>query len=122
MIKRLCAVLCGIALTWTCAAFGLFVLTADRCTLRTPKSQVARARVREIEDAVSHYRLARGQCPPTSDDLFKHTDVNPSSLLDPWGTSIPYWCSDDGAEAISAGPDRIFGTADDITATPGSGL
>ena len=122
MIKKLCAVLCGIALTWASAAFGLFLLTADRCTLRASQVQIARWRVREIEDAVSHYWVERGQCPPTSDDLFRHTDVGPSSLIDPWGTSIPYWCSDDGAEALSAGPDRIFGTADDITAEAGSGL
>ena len=36
---------CGVALTWTCAAFGLFVGDMGKCTLSLPGFREARARV-----------------------------------------------------------------------------
>ena len=35
MTARLCAIACGVAVTWACAAFGHFLLTARGCTLRS---------------------------------------------------------------------------------------
>jgi hypothetical protein len=34
--------------------------------------------------------------------------------IDPWGTSIPFSCSGDAIIVKSAGPDRLFGTFDDV--------
>ena len=45
--------------------------------------------------------------------------VGARDFVDPWGTSIVYSCStedpDGDVTVRSAGPDRIFNTADDIT-------
>jgi len=45
--------------------------------------------------------------------------VGPRDFVDPWGTNIVYSCSTEGPETDlevrSAGPDRLFNTADDIT-------
>jgi len=49
--------------------------------------------------------------------LKKHPDdINMLQILDPWGTVLEYRYSpgDSFPVLISAGPDRIFGTADDI--------
>lgn len=49
----------------------------------------------------------------------KPSDQNASgAILDPWGTPIEMKLGQDGVFTIrSAGPDRVFGNADDITAT-----
>jgi hypothetical protein len=48
---------------------------------------------------------------------FKQSDLDAKDeLLDPWGTPIHFSVTADGTvHARSAGPDRTFGTADDIT-------
>ena len=33
--------------------------------------------------------------------------------MDPWGTSVAYWCHGEDVEVRSAGPDKLFNTADD---------
>ena len=113
MIRRFCLVLCGIALTWLCAACGVFLLRGQACSLTTSKHSIARARVRAVAVGVVQYTLEHNECPGTRDDLVK--SLGEWSLVDPWGTSIAYWCSDDAVNVMSAGPDRIFGTGDDLT-------
>lgn len=51
----------------------------------------------------------------TTQNLAVITD--PQHLCDPWGTVIDYICAADDTcpELISAGPDKVFGTADDIS-------
>jgi hypothetical protein len=115
MIRKLCAILCGIALTWTAAAVGLFFLTGRGCSFVESKVHIAFWRVAGAERALADYSLEHQRCPTTRDDLIGGGYIDAPSLVDPWGTSIAYWCSDDAANVISAGPDRTFGTADDIT-------
>lgn len=114
MIRKFCLVLCGIALTWFCAATGLFFLSGFRCTLRTPRLAVARARVLEIEHAATQYSIEFDRCPRGDDDLIAAHLISPVSLTDPWKTVIAFSCSDQDVKVESAGPDGIFGTWDDV--------
>jgi hypothetical protein len=115
MIGKFCGILVGIALTCFCAATGLFFLRGlGGCTLHRPGLSVARQRVQNVEDALSWYAIERRQCAPTSEDLVARGFVDPTSLVDPWGTHIAFRCSNESADATSAGPDRIFGTPDDV--------
>jgi hypothetical protein len=116
MIRKLGAILCGIALTWAAAAVGLFFLTSRGCVgFVESKDHIAFRRVADIERALADYSLEHHRCPTKRDDLIDGGYIDAPSLVDPWGTSIASWCSHDAADVISAGPDRTFGTADDIT-------
>jgi len=55
-----------------------------------------------------------------SDSLFKNKlgdSDNPPEIYDPWGTALDYrYTSDENfPELISAGPDKVFDTADDVS-------
>jgi prepilin-type N-terminal cleavage/methylation domain-containing protein len=55
-----------------------------------------------------------------SDSLFKNKlggSDTPLEIYDPWGTAVDYRYTPDEnfPELISAGPDKVFGTADDIS-------
>ena len=110
---------CGVALTWTCAAFGLFLGDTGNCTLGVPAFREARVRVREVRQAVTTYQIERNRCPTTSDDLIAGGYIDPRRFVDPWRTRIAFSCSEEDAHAISLGPDRAFGTPDDVTDSPG---
>jgi hypothetical protein len=107
--------LCGVALTWTCAAFGLlvsqFVFGSHGCPSRV---RIASLRVREIDTAITQYQIDHRRCPRGSDDLVAGKYVNPLGLVDPWKQPIDFACTDDDTRVASAGPDGIFGTTDDI--------
>ena len=115
---RLLGLLGGLALTWACAAFGTMALIdklfVNRCPAATKNGM---GRVDNIHYAVIQYRISHGRCPTTRDNLINKYDryVNPRSLVDPWGTSVAYWCHGEDVEVRSAGPDKLFNTADDIT-------
>ena len=113
MFGTFCAMVIGLALTWTCAAFGLFIVTVPTCGGRTLR--IAKIRVREIEQGFSQYQLDNGRCPATVDVLVAEKYVHKQGLVDPWGTRFAYRCSDEDSIVRSAGPDRLFGTADDVT-------
>ena len=93
----------------------MFFLTGRGCSFVASKNSVAGWRVAGAARAVADYSLEHQGCPTTRDDLIGGGYIDASSFVDPWGTSIAYWCADDAANVISAGPDRTFGTADDIT-------
>ena len=105
-------ILCGVALTWACAAFGLFVLKAPR-GCRSPNW--VRYQVADLASAVTTYQIERNRCPATWEDLFAGRYLFATTkLVDYWGTRIAFSCSEDEIQVTSAGPDRRFGTADDI--------
>jgi hypothetical protein len=109
---------CGVALTWTCAAFGLLVGDMGNCTLSVPAFRDARARVGEVRQAVTTYQIERNQCPASSDDLIAGGYIDARRLVDPWRTRIAFSCSAEDAAVTAAGPDGIFDTADDIRDPP----
>jgi hypothetical protein len=107
----------GFALTWLCAAAGLFFLTAPpACT--GSEAQGAQGQVFLVRMGVLQFQTDNGRCPATRDALVAEKYVVASEFVDPWGTSIAYWCTDDAVHARSAGGDRVFDTPDDITAEP----
>jgi hypothetical protein len=113
---RFATILCGIALTWTCAAFGLVFFNMHSCHgFGGGKMQPARQRVRTVEFALETYWIDHDRCPATKDDLVANGYLSAHDLVDPWGRSIAYWCTDEDKRVISAGPDGAFGTFDDIT-------
>jgi len=116
MILRRLAVIGGIALTWMCAFIGLCSLDAFFVSYGPSKTHTARLNVGAVENALWQYMIEFNRCPPGNDDLIRGHYINTAALVDPWGTAIAYSCSsDEDLTAHSAGPDRTFGTADDVT-------
>lgn len=103
------AIVCGVAVTWAAAGFGLRVLAPRSCSRPVT---LTRYSVRDVAGRVSYYRIEKGRC-PTRKELLVH--VPPSELVDPWWTSVTFHCTGDDIVVRSAGPDRVFHTADDIT-------
>lgn len=106
--------LCGVALTWICAAFGLFWSAAPHGCGSTVR--FAQTRVIALRDAVATYQIETGRCPTTSYELIAGRYIKPAGLIDNWGTGIRVSCTDDQVRVMSAGPDHRFGTADDVIA------
>jgi hypothetical protein len=50
----------------------------------------------------------------TLDRLRDDMGVTEAQLQDPWGTTMRYRASPDAFQVLSAGPDRRFGTGDDL--------
>ena len=71
--------------------------------------------VADVRSSITQYQIDERQCPPSRDVLISDKYVNARQLVDPWGTSIAYWCHDEDVEIRSAGPDKLFNTADDLT-------
>jgi|KBSMisStaDraftv2_1062788.scaffolds.fasta_scaffold357585_2 hypothetical protein len=113
MILRRMAFACGMALTWTCAVFGWSLLTAPICTGN--RTGLARHRVIEIRDGITQYALDHNRCPIGNADLIYERYVNRQGMVDPWGTVFAFTCRGGDPIVRSAGPDRLFDTADDIT-------
>ena len=111
---RFFGVLGGVALTWACAAFGLIhgPLVSYGCH---PPSKVAKLLIQEFDTALLQYEIDENDRCPTPGDLIKGRYIRASGLVDPWGTVIAYWCHGEDVEIRSAGPDKHFDTADDIT-------
>jgi len=115
MIGRFSKILCGIALTWSCAAAGLFLLHEFNQPWPCSVARIARLRAREIEMGIEQFQIENKRCPAGTAELIQGRYVSIHSLVDPWGRALLFWCKDDGPRALSAGPDREFGTADDVT-------
>ncbi len=101
------SVLCGLLVV------GSSILTS-RCFWRA-RMRASIQRVRDTERALARYSRDRRRCPATRDDLAAGRYIQRRELDDAWATSVAYWCSGLGIHALSAGPDRLFNTRDDIT-------
>ena len=117
MIRKFCLILGGIALTWLCAATGLFLLHEFSTMSSCPggKHRIARMRAREFAMGVAQFEIDNNRCPTGNDELIEGRYVTRQGAVDTWGTTIAFSCSRDDVRASSAGPDRMFGSADDIT-------
>jgi Type II secretion system (T2SS), protein G len=133
---RIGVLLCGVAFTWTCAALGMLRVVAqtgnDRVAAKTDGDRIqpaadpatatrggdrvrlAEDRVEAIVEEVNSYQMDHHHCPATKDALIAGGYLSASFLVDPWGRSITYSCTDDDTVATSAGPDGLFGTDDDV--------
>jgi hypothetical protein len=110
-----CALLGGAAATWGSGYLGLRAL-ASSCkghnTIRRTKD-----RVKVIRAGAEDYVIDNLPC-PTLDELVDRKYVPRGVRLDPWGTRFFLECNPDGIHSVSvssAGPDRVFGTPDDVT-------
>jgi hypothetical protein len=111
------ALLGGAAMTSGAAWFGWQLggrLLSPGCRLRpTPK-----LRVKAVRDAVTQYMIETPSCPHGIKDLVAGKYLDESLAIDPWGSALILRCpgnnDSDGADVSSAGPDKMFGTADDI--------
>ena len=79
-----------------------------------------------LEGALEEYKEFQGDFPghtgelysiPGSRKILDKIGDSPSGIYDPWGMPLDYRYApgDNFPELISAGPDRKFGTADDLT-------
>jgi len=79
---------------------------------------VTRSKLRTLGQAVNQWmthKAASGG--PTQLNLFKlreDMDLSQESLQDGWSNDVQYIPDNEGYRLISAGPDKLFGTADDI--------
>jgi hypothetical protein len=107
--------------TMTCLRFGfggglVKELGRSQCGhgsgLRRAKVVVERAR-----DELEQFALEQHRC-PTSEGELVETGYSSLPAKDPWGTSLLFHCAVERSGytiwATSAGPDRTFGTSDDI--------
>ena len=71
--------------------------------------------IRTDAGQIALYKAQHGKLPDTLADLGKPSGTNLFHTTDPWGTKFKYTkLADDRFELTSAGPDREFGTSDDI--------
>lgn len=89
------------------AACGRIRLSAERR---------AAADLGNIRSTIKIWQGAVGQrvCPSKA-ELEKHAYASTNDWKDPWGGQYEYACSGDVVIVRSAGPDRVYGTADDVT-------
>lgn len=79
------------------------------------RDALAKANVTMVAGVVARYRDSQdGGCPP---DLGAMRDAGlvDTPPTDPWGNAYAVKCSPDASETSSAGPDKQWGTADDIS-------
>ena len=102
----------GVAATALAMAIGLRQPTG--CPSRVTRAHFA---ARGTRDAAMRFILERNRCPATEDELFTAGYAD-GIARDPWGRELRLSCTTssaaDDVTVTSAGPDRIFGTADDI--------
>jgi hypothetical protein len=86
-----------------------------QCCFCGSKVDVAKATVKKYAyEAYPSWREAHPtvSCPRTPLDLNEY--MNNKNLLDPWGTTYQFYCTDNHLDVLSAGEDRRFGTGDDV--------
>jgi Type II secretion system (T2SS), protein G len=117
-VKKLLLVLCvvaGVALTGAAVLLGLRMTT---CRYPGGGVSTTKQRVKAARDAVTQFMIETPRCPRDIETLVAGHFLNPESAKDTWGTPLAMKCPGlndaDGADVSSAGPDRLFGTADDI--------
>ncbi len=70
---------------------------------------------RSIRAAAQAYLLERGACPADAAELFDEGYLDRASRrVDPWDGEFELTCEGGEIEVASAGPDRTWGTEDDL--------
>lgn len=93
--------------------FGFVAKTGPYADL---KIQLASQIINTDAGQILVYKNKNGKLPTKLSDLGTPSQANFFSTIDPWMTEIIYSVKSDGTfELISAGPDKILSTADDIT-------
>jgi len=85
------------------------------------RNTATRASMMSIETAIQTYEIMTGEFPKDIEDLtnpvgtFEKGILKKGVLNDAWGTPFQIKFNGDEYEIRSAGPDKIMGTADDLT-------
>ena len=87
--------------------------------IATTKKKAAQTEMGQLKIGVMSYRMANNTLPASVEDLVKDGDVNTDAATDPWNVKYKLSFKTQGSFTTmiitSAGPDKKFGTADDIT-------
>jgi general secretion pathway protein G len=88
------------------AAFGAF---------GGAQTDTAKNEVTSIQSMAEMYQMQKKSCPKDVQDL-KASGIMKKVKKDPWGTAYKLNCPGEHApvDVVSAGPDKEFGTADDV--------
>ena len=85
------------------------------------QKQTAKAGVAVVEQAISAYQMENGKLPESLQNLLDKGPMSgtpflskPENLKDPWGMDYQYTKQGDDFTVVSAGPDKSYGSADDI--------
>ena len=92
---------------------GLDILDDSQKKWRVRLAGIDAATVRQAARA---FELHEGRCPSMDELLSSAALDDEARTVDPWDTPFRLECSD-GPRVSSAGPDREFGTEDDIGST-----
>jgi hypothetical protein len=111
---------CGVTATGLAVIVGLTTAGALMHPGCGSKVKLAFMRARAGHDAIERFVIDRGRCPSSHQVLVTERYLDEINLRDPWGTHIELGCAAAGDDLVvtawSAGPDRAFGTSDDIQA------
>jgi hypothetical protein len=95
--------------------FGFVAKTGPWASL---KIQLVRQIMSTDAGQIALYKNQHGNLPATFSDLGTPSQTNMVFSADPWGMQLKYVPQSNGHfELRSAGPDKVFGTLDDIVAT-----
>lgn len=94
----------------------LVAVSLTACSRPTTRCSEARTQVQEVVRAVELFKATSSSVPQTLDALIAAKILEPTSLVDAWGHDLLYYPAVDGYRLLSAGPDGMAGTADDIDA------
>ena len=89
--------------------------------MNKPETRTAREDIQSVETELNMYRMKHGGAYPDSLEVLTKETEDEDALLqgeyvDPWGTEIKYERRGKKRPLLtSAGPDKEFGTEDDIT-------
>ena len=98
-----------------CGCLVLVVVVATRPGYWAAQKRLSQQRVQELDQGLARYLLDTRRCPTTPADLVARGYASAVALKDAWKTPIALSCSDIGSFVRSAGRDKVFDTADDIT-------
>ncbi|MCA9602391.1 MAG: type II secretion system protein GspG [Myxococcales bacterium] len=79
------------------------------------KIKQAKTDTKTLQSAVELFLVNGGEGCPTVDDMLQSGELKKgTNTEDPWGTAFQINCEGDDVTVTSAGPDKQFGTEDDI--------
>lgn len=92
-------------------AVGTSVFSA----LRGSKAKQARTDASSLSAAALRFRLEHARCPSSTEELVEAGYLQRHGrITDPWDGAFTYECEADDVIAVSAGPDGVLGTEDDV--------
>lgn len=92
----------------------LAVMSLIACNKQTTQCSETRTQIQEVRRGVELFKATHSSMPQTLDMLVSSRMLESASLVDAWGQDLKYHRTDVGFRVLSAGPDGVEGTSDDI--------